>query len=62
LKNSRKTAQTESSLEAVSQRRKSEGFDRVVHNLRGTFVTQLAIYAQDSLIEPEDDGCGDADG
>jgi len=43
LKNSRKTAQTESSLEAVSQRRKPKGFDRVVHNLRGTFVTQLAI-------------------
>ena len=43
LKNSRKTAWTDSGLETVWQRRKPEGFDRVIHDLRGTFVTKLAI-------------------
>ena len=43
LKNSRKTAWTESGLETVWQRRKPEGFDRVIHDLRGTFCTKLAI-------------------
>lgn len=43
LKNSRKTAWTASGLETVWQPRKPKGFDRVIHDLRGTFVTKLAV-------------------
>lgn len=43
LLNSRGTPWTESGLETVWQRRKPEGFDRTIHDLRGTFVTFLAV-------------------
>jgi integrase len=43
LVNSRGGAWTESGLETVWQRRKPAGFDRRLHDLRGTFVTFLAI-------------------
>lgn len=43
LLNSRKKPWTESGLETVWQRRKPEGFDRTIHDLRGTFVTFLAM-------------------
>lgn len=43
LVNSRKTGWTESGLETVWQRKKPEGFDRTIHDLRGTFVTFLAL-------------------
>ena len=43
LLNSRKKAWTESGLETVWQRRKPKGFDRTIHDLRGTFVTFLAL-------------------
>lgn len=42
LRNSRGTAWTESGLETVWQRRKPEGFDRRIHDLRGTYATWLA--------------------
>lgn len=43
LRNSRGKPWTESGLETVWQRRKPEGFDRVIHDLRGTYVTYLAV-------------------
>lgn len=43
LLNSRGTAWTESGLETVWQRRKPEGFDRTIHDLRGTFATRLIM-------------------
>ena len=43
LLNSRQKAWTESGLETMWQRRKPEGFDRTLHDLRGTFVTFLAV-------------------
>lgn len=43
LLNSRQKAWTESGLETVWQRQKPEGFDRTLHDLRGTFVTFLAV-------------------
>lgn len=43
LQNSRGKAWTESGLETIWQRRKPEGFDRTIHDLRGTYVTRLAI-------------------
>lgn len=43
LLNSRKLAWTESGLETVWQRKKPAGFDRTIHDLRGTFVTFLAL-------------------
>lgn len=42
LLNSRGAGWTESGLETVWQRRKPEGFDRRIHDLRGTYVTFLA--------------------
>lgn len=42
LLNSRCAGWTESGLETVWQRRKPEGFDRTIHDLRGTYVTFLA--------------------
>ena len=42
LLNSRGQAWTESGLGTVFQRSKPEGFDRRIHDLRGTFVTWLA--------------------
>ena len=42
LLNSRGKAWTESGLGTVFQRNKPEGFDRTIHDLRGTFVTWLA--------------------
>ncbi|MDD3798401.1 MAG: tyrosine-type recombinase/integrase [Novosphingobium sp.] len=43
LLNSRGGAWTESGLETVWQRRKPEGFDRTIHDLRGTFATRLIM-------------------
>lgn len=43
LLNSRGKPWTESGLESVWQRRKPEGFDRTIHDLRGTYVTWLAM-------------------
>lgn len=43
LLNSRQKAWTASGLETVWQRRKPEGFDRTIHDLRGSFVTFLAV-------------------
>lgn len=43
LLNSREQGWTVSGLETVWQRRKPEGFDRTLHDLRGTFVTFLAV-------------------
>lgn len=42
LRNSRGQPWTESGLETVWQKAKPEGFDRVLHDLRGTYVTFLA--------------------
>lgn len=42
LLNSRGKAWTESGLETVWQRRKPTGFDRTIHDLRGSYVTFLA--------------------
>lgn len=42
LRNSRGAAWTESGLGSVFQKAKPEGFDRTMHDLRGTFVTWLA--------------------
>lgn len=42
LKNSRGKAWTESGLGTVFQRSKPDGFDRTMHDLRGTYVTWLA--------------------
>lgn len=43
LRNSRKQPWTESGLGSVFQKAKPEGFDRTMHDLRGTYVTWLAI-------------------
>lgn len=43
LRNSRGKPWTTSGLESVFQKHKPEGFDRRIHDLRGTFVTWLAI-------------------
>ncbi len=43
LLNSRGKGWTASGLETVWQRRKPDGFDRRIHDLRGTFVTYLAV-------------------
>lgn len=43
LLNSRGKGWTASGLETVWQRRQPEGFDRTIHDLRGTFVTWLAL-------------------
>lgn len=43
LLSSRGTPWTESGLESVWQRKKPEGFDRTLHDLRGTYVTWLAM-------------------
>lgn len=43
LLNSRGKGWTASGLETVWQRKQPEGFDRTIHDLRGTFVTWLAI-------------------
>lgn len=42
LRNSRGSAWTESGLGTVFQRSKPDGFDRTMHDLRGTYVTWLA--------------------
>ncbi|MBB4859684.1 integrase [Novosphingobium chloroacetimidivorans] len=43
LLNSRKQPWTASGLETVWQRKQPKGFDRTLHDLRGTFVTFLAV-------------------
>lgn len=43
LRNSRGEAWTESGLGSVWQKRKPAGFDRTMHDLRGTYATTLAI-------------------
>jgi integrase len=43
LRNSRDKAWTESGLGSVFQKSKPKGFDRTIHDLRGTFVTWLAM-------------------
>ena len=43
LRNSRGQPWTESGFETVWQRRKPAGFDRRIHDLRGSYVTWLAI-------------------
>lgn len=43
LRNSRGKAWTESGLGSVFQKHKPEGFDRTIHDLRGTYVTWLAV-------------------
>lgn len=43
LLNSRGKGWTESGLETVWQRRKPESFDRTIHDLRGSYVTFLAM-------------------
>lgn len=43
LVNSRKKGWTESGLGSVFQKSKPAGFDRTMHDLRGTFVTWLAV-------------------
>lgn len=43
LLNSRNRAWTTSGLGSVFQKAKPEGFDRTIHDLRGTFVTFLAV-------------------
>lgn len=43
LLNSRKQAWTTSGLGSVFQKSKPEGFDRTMHDLRGTYVTWLAV-------------------
>lgn len=42
LRNSRGQGWTESGVESVWQKAKPEGFDRVIHDLRGSYVTFLA--------------------
>lgn len=42
LRNSRGDGWTESGVESVWQKAKPDGFDRVLHDLRGTYVTFLA--------------------
>ncbi|WOF44266.1 tyrosine-type recombinase/integrase [Sphingopyxis indica] len=42
LRNSRGKPWTESGLGSVFQKHKPEGFDRTIHDLRGTYVTWLA--------------------
>ena len=43
LRNSRDAAWTESGLGSVFQKAKPAGFDRTIHDLRGTYVTWLAV-------------------
>lgn len=43
LKNSRGQGWTESGLGSVFQKAKPEGFDRTIHDLRGTFATRLIL-------------------
>lgn len=43
LRNSRGEGWTESGLGSVFQKAKPEGFDRTIHDLRGTYATWLAI-------------------
>lgn len=43
LLNSRGTGWTESGLETVWQRKKPKDFDRTIHDIRGTYVTFLAM-------------------
>jgi integrase len=43
LRNSRGQPWTESGLGSVFQKNKPEGFDRTIHDLRGTFATWLAV-------------------
>lgn len=43
LKNSRSAAWTESGLGSVFQKAKPKGFDRRIHDLRGTFATRLIL-------------------
>lgn len=43
LRNSRGAGWTESGLGSVFQKAKPEGFDRTMHDLRGTYVTWLAV-------------------
>ena len=43
LRNSRGQGWTESGLGSVFQKSKPKGFDRTIHDLRGTYVTFLAI-------------------
>lgn len=43
IRNSRGKAWTESGLGSVFQKNKPEGFDRTIHDLRGTYVTWLAV-------------------
>jgi integrase len=43
LRNSRDKAWTESGLGSVFQKSKPAGFDRTMHDLRGTYVTWLAV-------------------
>lgn len=43
LRNSRGASWTESGLGSVFQKTKPAGFDRTMHDLRGTFVTWLAV-------------------
>lgn len=43
LKNSRGKAWTPSGLESVWQKKKPEGFDRTIHDIRGTFCTMLIM-------------------
>jgi integrase len=43
LRNSRGNAWTESGLGTIFQRAKPTGFDRTIHDLRGTYATWLAI-------------------
>lgn len=43
LKNSRGSSWTESGLGSVFQKAKPDGFDRTIHDLRGTFATRLVM-------------------
>jgi len=43
LRNSRGKGWTESGLGSVFQKKQPEGFDRTMHDLRGTYVTMLAV-------------------
>lgn len=43
LRNTRGVAWTESGLGGVFQKAKPEGFDRTIHDLRGTYATWLAV-------------------
>jgi len=42
LRNSRGKGWTPSGLESVFQKKKPKGFDRTIHDIRGTYVTWLA--------------------